>query len=284
MKFSYTLRDKFLFFLSYLFYKFIVPFEVKRPRIKMFIYEMIYSFYKLIDYKKNLPYFFKDNLIVTKFGKFKIRSKTADAASVSPAYERRDVNFLIKKIDEKIKENKKVLFCDIGADIGYYSILIGNKFKRKIKIFSFEPLKESFELLKENININNLSDTIVPLNFALSDSEGEFYINVNILSPGDSSLIYSFDNGVKIKVKTKKLDDILGDYVREFDTVFAKIDVEGFEEKVLSGAKKFLENSKELILLIEDFINPEIINYLEKNNFKFLCKLTTYNSFWTYKL
>ncbi len=284
MKFNFSLKENFLFFLSYIFYKLIIPFEVKKPKIKMFIYEMVYSFYKLIDYKKNFPYFFSDNLIVTKFGKFRIRSKTADAASVSPAYERRDVNFLIKKIDEKVKENKRVLFLDIGSDIGYYSILVGNIFKERIKIFSLEPIPQSFELLKENIEINSLRGVIVPLNFALSDSEEDLYIIFNPLSPGDSSFIYDSEKGVKIKVKVKKLDDIIGDIVKDFDTVFVKMDVEGFEEKVLIGGKKFLENLKEGIFLIEDFINPEIVNFLLKNNFKFLCKLTKYNSFWGYKL
>lgn len=284
MNFNFSLKEKFLFFLSYIFYKLIIPFEVKKPRIKMFIYEMVYSFYKLIDYKRNFPYFFNDDFIVTKFGKFRIRSKTADAVSVSPAYERRDINFLIKRIDEKVKENKRILFIDIGADIGYYSILIGNKFKEKIKIFSFEPLPGSFFLLKENIEINDLSKVIVPLNFSLSDSEEDLYINFNPLSPGDSSFIYDSEKGFKIKVKVKKLDDILGDIVKDFDTVFVKMDVEGFEEKVLRGGEKFLENLKEGFFLIEDFINPEIVNFLERNNFKFLCKLTAYNSFWSYKL
>ncbi|MEN3046870.1 MAG: FkbM family methyltransferase [Candidatus Hydrothermales bacterium] len=279
------MKEKILFYISYLFYKSIIPFEVKKPRIKMFIYELVYSFYKFIDYRKNFPYFFSDDLIVTKFGKFKTRKKTSDAASVSPAYERRDVNFLIKKIGEYLKKNKKVLFIDIGAALGYYSILIGNKFKEKIKIFSFEPVPYNFELLEQNIKINNLEDIVKSFNFALSDSEDSITINYDEASPGDSSIVNIPPKSKKIIVETKRLDNVIKDEIENFDIIFMKIDVEGFEEKVLKGAEKILtKNSREIILLVEDFINPSIKEFLQKVGFKFMCKLTTYNSFWFYKL
>ncbi|MEN3045040.1 MAG: FkbM family methyltransferase [Candidatus Hydrothermales bacterium] len=282
---NFNLREKILFYISYIFYKLMIIVEVKKPKIKMFIYELVYSFYKIIDYKKNFPYFFNDELIISKFGKFKIRKRTPDAASVSPAYERRDINFLIKKIKENLKKNKKILFIDIGADIGYYSILIGNKFKGKIKIFSFEPVPYNFELLEQNIKINNLTEIIKPFNFALSDSEENLTINYSQTSPGESSIVNIPHGSKKITIKTKRLDEVIKNDIKNFDVIFIKIDVEGFEERVLKGAEKILKiNSKEIILLVEDFINPSIKEFLKKSGFKFLCKLTSYNSFWIYKL
>lgn len=161
--------NKFIFYLSYFYYKMIIPFEIKKPKFKFFIYEIIYSFKKLFNYFDMFRYPFNDNNIITKYGKYKIRPKTTDAITISPAYERLDLNFTINLIKNNISKN--ILFFDIGANIGGYSISIGNIFKNKknLDIFSFEPIEENYKLLIDNIKLNQLEHKITPVKKGLSN-------------------------------------------------------------------------------------------------------------------
>ena len=113
-------------------------------------------------------YPFKDNIIKTKFGIYYIRPQTVDAITVSPAYERKDLNFLKRLIENNIDKN--ILFLDIGANIGGYNINIANTFrdKKELSIYSFESLKCNYEILIKNIEVNRLYNKIKPIKKALS--------------------------------------------------------------------------------------------------------------------
>jgi len=71
----------------------------------------------------------------------------------------------------------KGAFIDIGANIGRYSIMLGRKYN-SMKIVSIEASKETFEILKKNIKLNNLKN-VIPLNMAISDKRGisNFYLS-----------------------------------------------------------------------------------------------------------
>ena len=76
---------------------------------------------------------------------------------------------------EKIPNNSIVI--DIGAHIGTFSIRCAND--RDCTVYSYEPCKENYDLLVENININNLNNKIRAFNNAVSNKSGirEFYID-----------------------------------------------------------------------------------------------------------
>ena len=69
----------------------------------------------------------------------------------------------------------------------------------------------------------------------------------------------------------------------DYETLVLKIDVEGMEEKVIKGLSGLQEAGLELYLMIEDFIDNRIISYLNSSGWKWICKRTTYNSWWYYK-
>jgi len=283
MQFRFGLKEKILFYLDYFFRKvFSIWIEVKRPKFKMFFYEMIYSIKKIFNYESMYLSPFADDVVETKFGKFRIRPYTVDISNASPAFERRDISALLKILKELVRQNKKILFLDIGADIGTFTVTIGNSFKdyKDLKIISFEP-SPSFELLKENILINSLKDKAVPLNFALGENEGTMEIIFNPSVPGSSGKGLKRENSQVIKVPVKTLDSIIEP--NGLDAIIIKMDVEGMEEEILRGAKRLLTLKREIYLLVEDFIKPSIVDYLEGIGAVFLKKLTPYNSFWVIK-
>lgn len=286
MRFTYSLRQKILFYLGYLFRKvFCLWFEVKRPKLKMFVYEMIYSIKKLTDYKALYISPFSTNTVETVFGTFRIRPGTTDMFTVSPAFERPDVDYVLLLLERLRKEGKRILFLDIGADLGTFTVTAGNRLKDYTGLFvmAFEPAASSFEMLKENIRLNGLEQKAEAFNFPIYSEDGlELEFSFSAENPGGSGLKARGSEQVE-KVTARTLDAVLAERVIDYDAAVMKIDVEGVECDVLKGARKTLSSGKELYLLVEDFINPGIINCLEQSGAEFVTKLTPYNSFWMLK-
>lgn len=282
-KYHYSFSQKALFYLTYFWYKLILPLEMKKPRWKFWIYEVLYTLNKFIRYDSSYPYPFRDSVIETRWGAFKVRPGTSDAANVSPAFERRDVNYLIRLLKKLTGEDKKVLFLDVGGDIGTYSVLAGGLFPAdQVKIFCFEPIPESYNLILDNLKRNGLTGKVQPVQSALFSEDGRSVdIEYNVNAPGSSTM----KDGraavsKKVKVSTQRLDTLLGKEVKNYDAVVFKIDVEGVEREVLEGSTSILKSGKEVYIMLEDFVNPAILDYLESEGLQFLTKRTDYNSWW----
>ncbi len=285
-QFKFSIFNKIKFYSSYFFTKvFLLPFEVEFPRWKFYANELVYSFGKIIPFisKYKLP--FEISELRTKYGNFLIRQGTLDQICASPAFEREDVNFLLKLISKFVLEKKKILFLDIGADFGSYSVAVGNKFKsyNDLDIVAFEPTKSSYKLLQENINKNNIKN-VKTFNFGLFNKEMDIKLSFNLFSPGGSRIGNLVnDSSVEEIIYVKKLDDVSEINMNIYDVVIFKIDVEGVEKEVIEGSLRFISKQKQVYVMVEDFVNKEIIEFLNTSNFMFLYKFTSYNSWWTTK-
>jgi FkbM family methyltransferase len=137
---------------------------------------------------------------------------------------------------------------DVGASDGGFAKKIRAHFPDTC-MYCFEPIPESFDSLnKQFLNDKNF----VSFNLACSDSEGEINFNKHI-SPGTSSMLEMADlhkNAYPgsapyetIRVKTVLLDNALKEYQLK-ENILLKIDVQGAELKVLSGATNMLHRTK----------------------------------------
>lgn len=284
MSYRYSLTDSAIFYLDYFLRKaFCLWIEVKKPKLRMFVYEMLYSAAKLINYRKNYPSPFRADYVETVFGKFSVRPRTADMSNVSPAFERRDIDFLLKLLGKFRDAGRRVLFLDIGSDIGTFAVTVANRFREYegLRVIAYEPAVESFALLVENISLNGLDARVEACNLALySEDKRELILNYNPLSPGSSGLGPG-ESAIAQRVVTITLDSALHAKLDDFDVLVLKLDVEGVESEVLRGGEKTFSSGKETILLVEDFVNPEVIDTLQGMGAEFLAKLTPYNSFWS---
>lgn len=284
--YRYSLIQRIAFYISYFFYKLILPFEVKRPRLKMLWYELLYTLHKFIRYDSSYPFPYPEDQIWTRFGKFKVRRKTSDAANVSPAFERRDVNYLLRLAGSLSAKGKKAVFLDVGGDIGTYSILMGNRFSG-LDIYCFEPISQSIELIRENIALNSLVDRVRLMPYALGKTEGqEVEIALNVWAPGsstaaiDEKMAGDAEAYAIEKFKIRTLDKNILPLLQEHDAVIIKIDVEGMEQSVLEGGQQLLKSGKLIYIMVEDFIDRSVVAYLESQGARFLGKFTDYNSWW----
>ena len=98
--------------------------------------------------------------------------------------------------------------------------------------------------------------------------------------------IYEFGIGSKtgknqIGILTRPLDSVLKNNV-EYDSIFIKLDIDDFVIDGLIGIQIAVDRFENVILLVEDFVKPgETLKYLKDNKYKFVAKLTPYNSFWS---
>ena len=157
------------------------------------------------------------------------------------AYEYYDSKMLFKLSNES-----SVIF-DIGANLGWYSIFLALKDPDK-RIFSFEPIPETFRVLNRNIALNKVQN-IQTINVALSNEEKEIQMFYSPSLTGASSFKNLQENVTHTTLaKTKTLDDFI--HSSEIDGMdFLKCDVEGAELLVVEGGLESIEKFKPILFL-----------------------------------
>ena len=174
-----------------------------------------------------------------------------------------------KRMDKLHLFSKKInsqILIDIGANIGFYSILSSRRFGQ---IYSFEPNERNFKVLKKNIENNKLKNIKI-LNYGLGENEEVLIGNSNTKGKlfQTSGFAINKDNKKGERVLVKKGDDVL-----QFKnkTLTIKIDVESFEFFVLKGLKSTLINNW-CILQIEiwEKNNEEVHKFLKSLGYKMI--------------
>jgi len=186
--------------------------------------------------------------------------------------------FDTQTIKNQVKQGDIVL--DVGAHIGYYTLMLAKSVGKEGKVFSFEPEPHNIEILKKNIAANNYQNIIL-------ESKGVSNINKKCklysgLSSSGASRIYKPER-ILAKYHKDPIDIqtvVLDEYFSKLDLVdkidFVKMDIEGAEILALKGMKKILRESKNLKLFVEfskDALqdsgsNPEdLLNILENEGF-----------------
>ena len=164
-----------------------------------------------------------------------------------------------------------MIFADVGAHFGYFSLLTSKIVGETGRVHSFEPTKSSFEVLASNSkspnqHINNLACWS-------KDSFLEFYEYGIIFSAYNSFTKPRLKNSnlhvSKNKIKCIKLDT----YFTETYPDFIKIDAESAELEILKGVRKIIEQKHPIITLeVGDIVGdlPESrkpIEYLLDRNY-----------------
>jgi FkbM family methyltransferase len=124
------------------------------------------------------------------------------------------------------------VFIDVGANVGYFSIIGANAVGSSGRVFAFEPMEEIYLLLRKNISLNNISN-IETLNLACFSSCGEMTMKRDIDSGKSRLSSLRIDNETVVRLTT------LDTFVEQFSPYridFIKIDAEGSDLEVLKGA------------------------------------------------
>ena len=148
--------------------------------------------------------------------------------------------------------NIKTVF-DIGANVGQFAWQI-HRVLPDAMLYSFEPLEDCYnELLKKMGHLPRFR----AFNFALGDRSGQAQIYRNDYTPSSSLLpmeelhkrAFPFARHATVQnIEVRRLDDIL-DELNIVDAVLVKIDVQGYEDKVILGGEKLI--SRVSVVIIE---------------------------------
>lgn len=130
---------------------------------------------------------------------------------------------------------------DVGANIGYYTVLLADKVGKTGKVYAFEPDKVNFEILKKNIEANNLKNVEI-INAAVGSKAGKLKLHKSKDNLGDHKL-YGDDKETE-EVKIIKLDNFIKEPID-----LMKIDTQGWEPEVIEGAKKIISKNKPIMFL-----------------------------------
>jgi len=240
------------------FYKRIVKILAGHRLERIYPFKILNSF--IISY-------FKPDFIEIYGHKMFLDKKDCLRLSVHGVYEELET----KTINENIKEGDTVL--DIGANIGYYTLIFARLVGKSGKVFAFEPDPENFSILERNIKINNYKNVTL-VKSAVSNFSGKTKLFLS-----DDAKLHSLyknnENGKAIEIKTIKLDDFFKDYKNGIN--FIKIDIEGSEMPAFEGMSQIIRKNNNIkiatefkpILLKKFGTNPRnVIDFLLVNNFK----------------
>jgi len=137
---------------------------------------------------------------------------------------------------------------DIGANIGYYTLLFAKLVGETGKVFAFEPEPSNVELIKKNIAINWHRNVVVEQK-AISDKSGKIklYSNGSVLAIQNSSNPHKTNRHVLVDAVS--LDDYFKKRRKRID--FIKMDIEGAEYLALKSMRSLLEKNEKIKMIIE---------------------------------
>lgn len=160
-----------------------------------------------------------------------------------------------------IKENDVII--DIGSHIGMFA-LYASQYCKKGKIFCFEPVKENYELLLENLAINKISN-VLAINKAISEIDGNVTMYLNNDDSGHN-LIEKTENVIQVSSTSLKtfFDNNI---IKKYDLI--KIDCEGSEYNIIESLPNSYFKNIEKIIIEYHFAKKKFVSFqklLEKLN------------------
>ncbi len=172
-------------------------------------------------------------------------------------YVKRDTDILIENV------GKDEIVYDIGAHVGYFSILCSGIVGKKGIVYAFEPVPMNLLFLKKHIRINKC-DNIRVCDICVSDTVGEEYFDNT-----EGSATGHLSPEGKLKVRVNTLDNMLTS--REIQPPdFIKINAEGAEQSILAGCMKITEkyHPKFLITFHGEELRDNCIRILSQFDYK----------------
>jgi len=211
----------------------------------------------------------------TQYG-FSVYSNLKDRIlnlDTNPAWEEMESTFIINNLSQGD------VFVDVGANIGYFSMLAAQQ--KASKVFAVEPIPKTYEMLNVNIEHNLFTGVIEPVNLALGSQEYTARFTCS-LGP-KNHMQYDVDNIhhdlPTIDVKVTTLDKLLADRKEIKRIDFVKVDIEGAEYSFLLGAERTMKAFKPIVMMeIEEHrltkynVTAEnILTFMSDLGYKYLC-------------
>ncbi|RNL66730.1 FkbM family methyltransferase [Zhongshania marina] len=141
------------------------------------------------------------------------------------------------------------VFVDVGANIGYYTLLASDIAGSSGRVLAYEPDVNNFELLQENVRLNELNNvTLHPLAISDRNEVGNLFLSSDNF--GDHRIYADSGERASYPIQLVHGDQHLEAQTQRID--FLKIDTQGAEFYVVNGLRKLIAaNSAHLCIILE---------------------------------
>lgn len=154
--------------------------------------------------------------------------------------------FETELVESEVRPGDVVL--DVGANIGYYTLLFARLVGPEGRVIAFEPDPLNFLLLKRNVRANGYRNVEL-VNKAVADTTGTMRLYLSRDNKGDHRLYDSRDGREAVDIAVTTLDDALAGYDGRLD--FIKMDIQGSEARALAGMTRLLAKYRRLKMVTE---------------------------------
>lgn len=209
-------------------------------------WSLIHRIYKITVLKKiltPLTNFLKPQYLMIENNRFYI-DKWDDVISQELILSNRWEDYQTTLFKQNIKKGDVVI--DIGAHIGYYTLIAANIVGKKGKVYAFEPDLKNFNILVKNIKVNKFKN-IIPINKAVAEKNGKLDLFINPTNTGDHRIYQSKDKRKTMKINVITLNNML----RNEKVDLIKMDIQGSELVALKGASYILAKNKNIKIITE---------------------------------
>ena len=167
---------------------------------------------------------------------------------------------------------KGMTVVDVGANIGYYTLVAAGLVGESGKVYAIEPEPANYALLAKNVALNGYRNVTL-IQKAVSDKVGVSKLMLDSTHTGMHKLVNSPEAGQGLAVDVTTLDELLGD--ETVDVI--KMDIEGTEGRAIQGMSRVIKRNKNLeiltefvpALLLESGSSPgEYLGRLKESGFK----------------
>lgn len=156
-----------------------------------------------------------------------------------------------EEITKLFRQNvKKGDVClDLGAHIGYYTLLFSRLVGWKGQVYAFEPSIDNFAILERNVRRNRRKRNVTLERLAVADRSEEGLLLATDGPSGAYRVVYDMSQRISLDwdtIDTVSLDEY---FTEEQDVDWIKMDIEGSEFYALQGAQRLLDRSNPIIIM-----------------------------------
>lgn len=216
--------------------------------------------HSLVQFLLSVPKFPGRDYLIERLPKWFIRTPTGEAIvrtrfgfniKVDPLFDKNIENVIYERgvyelgtvslIRQLLKEGD--VFIDVGANIGFLSMVAAVTVGKKGEVLAFEPVPSTYDLLVANRELNGFSQ-LQTFCIGVGSKSETVTIQTEEQNRGGASIVNKH-GGSGIKIQVKKLDEL----ITSSPVSLVKIDVEGYEFEVLKGAEELLKRDRPALIV-----------------------------------
>lgn len=179
-----------------------------------------------------------------------------------------DSSLEVELYRNRVKPGMTVL--EIGANVGFYTLLFSGLAGEKGRVLAFEPDPENFRLLSKSA-AGSATANITCRQAAVADKGGALKLFLSEENRGDHRVYDSGEGRGCVEVQAVSVDEALGRGAR---ADFIKMDIQGAEYRALLGMESTVKNSPGLCMLCE--FSPALVRQAGDSPEAMLQKLLEY--------